>query len=302
MTAPALTARDRSTPTVALGAPLLERLYERSATTPRAASRALDARLRASYDGDLVVPLRQDRPTLLSNFVETIDGAVALEPGGRSGGGDVSGFSRTDRFVMGLLRAMSDVVVVGAGTARASSGSGWTPGGAYRPAADAFEDLRAGLGLTPQPTTLIVTRRGELDPSLPAFRDEVGPIVIAASRSAAPQLRAAGFPAHVRVETLPGAMPLAQAVIGIARRLDARLVLSEAGPHVTAQLVRDGLVDELFVTLAPQLVGRDERTFRLALLEGQALWPASPTWGRLASVRRGGDHLFLRYRLTEDGS
>jgi hypothetical protein len=56
------------------------------------------------------------------------------------------------------------------------------------------------------------------------------------------------------------------------------------------------------VTLAPQLVGRDEHTPRLALLEGQALWPTSARWGRLTSVRRGGDHLFLRYRFTEDGS
>src|SRR5205085_856490 len=108
----------------------------------------------------LRIPLRTDRPTVIANFVETIDGAVALDRIGSTGGGDVSGFSPTDRFVMGLLRALADVVLMGAGTARTSGGGGWTPGSVHPECAAAYRTLRRRLGLTQEPSTMIVTATG----------------------------------------------------------------------------------------------------------------------------------------------
>src|SRR5689334_11440885 len=74
--------------------------------------------LERRYGGVLTIPLRADRPTVIANFVTTIDGIVALGEGDLAGGGLISGFHEPDRFVMGLLRALADMVVVGAGTLR----------------------------------------------------------------------------------------------------------------------------------------------------------------------------------------
>jgi riboflavin biosynthesis pyrimidine reductase len=257
--------------------------------------------LREAYDGDLAIPLRVEGPTVIANFVETLDGAVALDRDGHSGGGAVSGFSPTDRFVMGLLRAMADVVLVGAGTVRASPGTGWTPGRAYPQAAAAYRELRERLGLPPDPTTLVVTARGDLDPSHRAFHDAALPTVIAAPAATAERLRTLGFRGGIRIEPLgDGTAVSSRDLVDLTRRLGARVVLTEGGPHVLAGLASAGLLDELFLTVAPQLVGRDHSAPRLALLEGVALAPEQARWGQLASIRRGGDHLFLRYRFSKE--
>jgi 5-amino-6-(5-phosphoribosylamino)uracil reductase len=281
----------------------LERLFEMPHTRGPSDERRLTPALRVAYDGDLIIRIRDDRPTLVANFVETIDGVVALAPGTRSGGGDVSGHDPVDRFVMSLLRALSDVVLVGAGTARAASGAGWTADGTDAATTADLAELRRASGLPPQPITLIATQTGDLDPALPAFRDPRTKVVIAGPDAAVTRLRSAGFSSDIKLVTTghdPASSP--HALMDIARDLGARLVLSEAGPHLTAELAAAGWLDELFLTLAPRLVGRDQDTPRLALLEGVALTPTAVRNGRLVSVRRAGDTMFLRYRLTEDSS
>ena len=270
-------------------------------------SRWTDARggltpaLGARYDGDLRIPLHAGRPTVVANFAETLDGVVAMDARGRTGGGEISGFSPTDRFLMGLLRALADVVLVGGSVARRSRNVARTPGAVAPDAATALAELRSSLGLPPHPTTLILTASGDLDPTLPGFAGRDAPVVIAAPDAVANRLRRAGFGRNVTVEALPGDGSVAapDAAIEIAGRLGARLVVSEAGPRILGDLLRAGRVDELFLTLAPQLAGRGPGEARLGLVEGAPLWPALPTWARLASVRRGGDHLYLRYQLEE---
>ena len=85
---------------------------------------------------------------------------------------------------------------------------------------------------------------------------------------------------------------------GLGARLGARLILTEGGPHLLGQVVGDDVLDQLFLTLAPQLVGR-AATGRLGLVEGIALSPADARWHDLVSVRRSDHHLFLRYRSRE---
>ncbi len=252
------------------------------------------------YDGPLAIPLRGDRPTVIANFVQTIDGVVALDPDERAGSGAVSGFSPTDRSVMGLLRALADVVLVGAGTVRASRGTGWTASRVYPPATDAFRDMRAQLGMAPEPTTLVVTASGELDPGHRAFADPERAITIAAPDSTADRLRCAGFRAGIAIEGLGDTEAVSpESLVALAARMRARVVLTEGGPHMVAELATNGLIDELFLTVAPQLAGRDRSVDRLGLIEGAVLWPHHARWAELASVRRAGDHLFLRYRFSE---
>ena len=70
--------------------------------------------------GQLEFPPYPGRPYVFGNFVTSLDGVVALNSAKvGSGGGEISGFNEHDRLVMGLLRAIADAVVVGAGTLRA---------------------------------------------------------------------------------------------------------------------------------------------------------------------------------------
>lgn len=247
------------------------------------------------YDAQLVIPLRDDRPTVITNFVSTIDGVVAFDPGGPGGGRAVSGGSEPDRFLMGLLRATADVVLVGAGTVRASHGRHWTPGQVHPPSADAFAAWRATLGLTPQPTAVLVTGSGVLDPDGPwhALGDQ--PTVVMTTRRGAARLRAEGTP---DVEVLGSdddtRIRMAEVIERLAAR-GCRVVLCEAGPTVLGELVAEGLVDELFLTLAPRIAGREASAPRPGLVDGVAFTPSAAPTGRLRSVMRAEDHLFLRY-------
>ena len=113
--------------------------------------------LAALHEAPLSIPLRTDRPTIVANFVSTLDGVVALDRFGASGGREISGGFEPDRFMMGLLRATADAVLVGAGTVRASRTHGWSAADAHPASADAFAGWRRKLGLTASPTTIIAT-------------------------------------------------------------------------------------------------------------------------------------------------
>jgi riboflavin biosynthesis pyrimidine reductase len=254
------------------------------------------------YDGELRIPLRRDRPTVIANFVSTLDGVVAFDAEGLSGGGEVSGFYEPDRFVMGLLRALADVVLVGAGTVRAAPKHEWTPRHVHRSSSSGYAEFRASAGLpSEQPTTMVVTARGELDPAHPGLAAADVPVVVVTTDGGAAQLAGRGFGKHVSVEAVSSRDAVPSSVpIEIAARLGARVILCEGGPHLIADLLAAGLLDELFLTVAPQIAGRDAATTRLALVEGRAFEPDDAPWSRLRSVHLTGDHLFLRYDFTAE--
>jgi riboflavin biosynthesis pyrimidine reductase len=85
--------------------------------------------------------------------------------------------------------------------------------------------------------------------------------------------------------------------VEVLRARGHELILCEGGPTLFAAFVAAGLVDELFLTLSPTLIGRPTGERRLSLLEQLA--PASGTTGTLLSLRRNDSHLFLRYRLPQ---
>ncbi len=260
-------------------------------------------RIALSYGGPLAIRLRPDRPTIVANFVESLDGVVALGTGPRGGGSDISGASQADRFVMGLLRSVADGVVVGAGTMRSAPRHEWTPRAIAPGWAADFAAWRASLGLAAQPTTVVVTSAGDIPDGHPALmRDDV-PVVIATTSRGADRLAglaerlAGGVTARrVRVEVLADAGTVApEALAALLTRLGIRLAVCEGGPHLLAGLLDAGRVDELFLTVAPQVLGRAPGAARLSFAEGHAWDPVDAAWGELRSVRRSGSHLFLRY-------
>ncbi len=265
---------------------------------------ALPDRLHDMYGGDLSIRLRSDRPTIVANFVSTIDGVVAFGTDGSSGGSEVSGFHEPDRFVMGMLRAMADVVLIGAGTARAASDHEWTARHVHPPSARRYAEWRQGLGIArAQPTTVVVTASGEIAPDHPGLSAPDVPVVLVTTSAGASRLKTFAAGSNVRVEVAPnGDWIPPHALIETLDRLGARLVVCEGGPHLIADLLSADLLDELFLTLAPQLAGRDPITPRLSLVEGAAFSVAGAPWAELRSARRSADHLFLRYRLRPDGT
>ena len=85
----------------------------------------------------------------------------------------------------------------------------------------------------------------------------------------------------------------------VCRVSHGKRILVEGGPRLLGDFYAERLVDEQFLTLAPQIAGRDAGDQRLSLVMGKAFAPRDPLWGTLIDVRRGGSHLFLRYSFAE---
>ena len=256
--------------------------------------------LEARYGGPLEIAVHPDRPTLLVNFVSTIDGVVALGPGQEAGGGVISGFFEPDRFVMALLRAAADILLVGARTIAGSSSTDWTAEHLQPELAPAIRQWRRDLGLASRATTVIVTGSGEVRLGRRGVDDPDLPVIFATTPAGERRLREQGLPPHVTVEVVgSGDRVLPDELASFLNRYRDQVVLSEGGPHLVGSLVAADLVDEIFLTLAPQVIGRDGD--RLALVEGVGFTPAHARWHELASVKRAGDHLFLRYRRARAG-
>jgi riboflavin biosynthesis pyrimidine reductase len=241
----------------------------------------LPAELAALYPGSLGF----DETRLYANFVATIDGAVAIASMPQSNK-LIAGGSAADRFLMGLLRACADAVLVGSGTLAASPGGVWTPAQAYPDAARAYDELRGMLGLSAAPEVVILSASGNIDPEHPVVA--AGALVLTTDAGAA---RLGDRAQTVSLGTGTEDDPAA-AVKALRARGHRRLLL-EGGPHVIGSFLEAGAVDELFLTISPLLVGEPET--RLGLVEGADLLPGLNT--HLLGVRRSGDHLFLRYGI-----
>ncbi len=251
------------------------------------------------FPGDLAVALVPERPTVIANFVSSVDGVVALGPSEpAAGGGEISGFSDADRFMMALLRGIADVVIVGAGTVRVGSRHEWTARRVQPALAGIFAAWRSELRLAPQPTTIVVTASGNLDPAHPGLSAPDVPVIVATTPAGAERLAARQLPPNMKVEAVgSGDRVPPGAILELVQRTGARLALCEGGPHLFGELLRARLVDELFLTMAPQVIGRDANVHRLALVEGTSFGEGHGRWSKLTAVRRAGDDLFLRYRF-----
>ena len=236
--------------------------------------------------------------------MSTLDGVVAFDVDGSSGGGEVSGSFDPDRYVMGLLRAMADVVLVGAGTVRAAPTHEWTARRVHPASAALYARWRSRMGISkPHPTTMVVTASGTLDPRHPGLATPDVPVIVATTRAGARRATLTPLGSNVSIEAVePGDRVTAPKLLDIAGSIGARLVLCEGGPHLIGDLIGAGLLDELFLTIAPQVAGRDVGAPRLGFVAGRAFPVAEAPWADLVSVRRAADHLFLRYRLDPAGS
>ena len=252
----------------------------------------------ATLYGSLRFPRQANRPYVIGNFVTTLDGVVSLNVPGQAGGGAISGFNHHDQLVMGLLRAVAEAVIVGAGTLRASPQHLWIAEVTYRPLAEVYRVLRSNLGKTEPPLNVIVTARGELNLDLPVFQLGLVPVLIITTTNGERRIRRVRhLPSWIQIEAVEDADRLSARSIlqAVDRVRHCDVILTEGGPHLIGDFFAEKSLDELFLTLAPQVAGRDQASERPNLVAGKTFAPEQALWGKLISVKRGGDHLFLRY-------
>jgi riboflavin biosynthesis pyrimidine reductase len=250
---------------------------------------ALPEELRRLYPGSLGFP----DEWLYANFVSSLDGVVSL-PGVAASNRLIADASEADLFVMALLRACADVVLIGSGTLRGSPRAVWTAEAAYPDAATALHELRRSLGLPAEPRLAIITSGAAFPADHPIL--ERRPAVLTTEAGAA-RLQPLLPGADVVAVSAGECVDLTAACAALRARGHGR-ILSEGGPHLFGSLLAGRLVDELFLTVSPLVAGRSPLgPHVLSLVEGVSLLPGRRVASVLRGIRRDGSHLFLRYAL-----
>ncbi len=260
----------------------------------------LPPRLLRLYGSLRMAPPRP-APAVFSNFVSTLDGIVSLQTRGHSGGGDISGFSAADRMVMGLLRAVADVVIVGSGTLEADPRSVWTPEAIFPGLAGAYHSLRKAMGKREAALNVVVSGGGNIDLRSPVFVSGRVPSLIITTPAGARRLSRRRPPDSVEIRAIgrsSGRIEPRAILEAVMRSTPGKRILIEGGPKLLGSFYKERLVDEQFLTLAPQIAGRMVNDGRLSLVMGNTFAPHAPLWGGLMDVRRSGSQLFLRYSFS----
>jgi riboflavin biosynthesis pyrimidine reductase len=263
--------------------------------------------LRARYDGNLSFPAAPERrPYFIANFVSTLDGVVSFNLPGQSGGAQISGSNEEDRFIMGLLRASADAVLVGSGTLQAVGPQGaWLPESVYPAAKDLYQKYRTEvLRKADDPLVVIVAGMGQLDLSSAVFHTPRTRVLVLTTEQGKKRLSQGGSEAlaSVEVKTLSTAeRRISPSAILTLLREEAgvELLLHEAGPTLFGEFLGGGFMDELFLTVAPQIAGRAAEHSRPGLVANVEFSPVTAPWWKILSVKRAADHLFLRYQVRD---
>ena len=198
----------------------------------------------------------EDRPLVAMNFVTTLDGRAAIDGRSRAIGSDA------DTAMLAGLRTRFDAVMIGAGTMRVER---------YGPM---------------EPLMVLVSGRLDLPWEAPLFAESGKALIFTASEVDPPETVA-----NLEVVRHEGAVNLREALRYLRQERGIRALLSEGGPHLHAQLQADGLVDDLFLTIAPKLSSGEEPR----ILEG----PLPETIGLdLAWLLEEDGELFAQYRRS----
>jgi riboflavin-specific deaminase-like protein len=223
----------------------------------------------------------EGRPYLVVNMIASADGRATI--GGRAGPlGDTA-----DRQLFHALRSVADAVLVGGGTVRQERYGRMVKDPARR-------RRRREQGRSEEPLACVVSGRLDLPEDLPLLGTAQARVVIVTSSQASLASPAAQVQ-YVRADR-DGMLDLHAAVRELHERYSIELLLCEGGPHLNANLVAAGLVDELLLTLAPKLGGGDpSRGESLRILAGAML--QAPVQLQLINLHQCGSELFLRYAV-----
>jgi len=266
----------------------------------------------ASYGNLGFPPSPAGRPWIYSNFVQSLDGIVSLM-GKHASGGDIAR-SNADRWLMDLLRAHADGVIMGMTTLRIERRNRGpeSRGIVFQVVEPGLRQLRERLGKGRQ-RNIFVTRAVDLDLSQwKVFDGDAVDAAVVTSPAGAERLVAQKLQPHVAIiaagdgETLdlPAAIRQLRAQLGIS------YLLCEGGPTLYGALARADLIDEKFVTIAPvetgQIVPKEQERLpeeqeitpllRPTAFSGPGFTKETMTYWTWLSCRKSGDDEFNRYR------
>jgi riboflavin biosynthesis pyrimidine reductase len=261
-------------------------------------SQGLPEAFRRAYGGDWLFDAPTDRPYMYSNFVQSRDGRISFGIPGQSGGGEVSNFNVHDQWIMGLLRARADAVIVGDVTLKIEPDHIWTHQ-YICPRETAFDDLRISFGVASNPLQTFLSLEGEFDPSLPVFaRADLHIVIFTTARGRDRAQNLDGVAAKVDLpEVGIDRVDLNRVMQVLYQDYKVKTLLCEGGPRVYGSFVAAKLIDEEFLTLSPVVIGQNAERSRPGLIEGVAFTPESAPRSIPISIKRAGDYLFLRSKL-----
>jgi riboflavin-specific deaminase-like protein len=213
------------------------------------------------------------RPYLVVNMVSSLDGKATLDWRTKGLSSDI------DRRLFHHLRTQADAVMVGAGTAREERYGRMTKN-------DELRQKRVNEGLVPDALAVVVSGRLDLPPDLPLLNDPDQRVVIAtASENELPEVQA-----HIEYARVGDDLPRLMAYLH--EEHGVRSVLCEGGPTLNSHLFAADLVDELFLTLTPKLIGG---AAALTIVAGREL--VEPLEPNLVSVAEADGELYTRWRF-----
>jgi riboflavin-specific deaminase-like protein len=194
--------------------------------------------------------------------------------------------SEHDRRLMDELRVKADAVIVGAGTVRHDG----------FPMIIRYDDLRARRQKhkgTPHPVNVILTHGLDLPIGARVFSTDDTHRIIFTTREA-PAARVKRFSKVAEVVVLPGKSLSPRSIVSQLNRRGMKSLLLEGGGEVHFAFAKAGLVERLYVTLTPRLIGGQGAP---SLLDGGGFLRRNHLKLKLESLRRRGDEVFLRYRV-----
>ena len=249
------------------------------------------------YGGDWQYQVPANRPYVYSNFVQSRDGRISFSLPDQSSGAEVSGFNLHDKWLMGLLRARADAVIVGDNTLNIEPDHIWTHQ-YICPKETAFSSLRASENLAPAPLQTLLSLEGNFNPSLPVFaRDDLNIVIFTTARGRENAKNLEGVAAKVDLPDVgTETVNLMRVMQVLHSDYKVKTLLCEGGPRVYGSMIAAKLVDEEFLALSSIVIGQDASRSRPGLIEGAAFTPENAPRSIPISLKRAGDFLFLRSR------
>lgn len=262
---------------------------------------ALPESFQTIYGSAWKLPAECDQPYVYSNFVVARDGRVSFAEPGHMSGVDVARFDTHDRWLMALLRARADAVLMGDNTLRVEPDHVWTAEFLYPEDAEAFAALRRTEGRRPMPLQVFLSLDGRISGEEAIFAVPDAHVVVATTpEGAARARRLETLEAHVEIVPFDGPrVPNADLVGWLAATHGVTTIVCEGGPRAYASVVADRCLNDEFLTLSPIVIGSAHDSPRPSLVDGIAWSTDDHPRCNLLTVHRSGDFLYLRSRYRQ---
>lgn len=262
--------------------------------------------IRDAYDSQWTIPTGQPGVYVYSNFVVSRDGRISFGEDGHSSGAEVSRHLPHDQWIMALLRARADAVMIGDGIVRREPYYLCRVEDVFPSGAMSFAKLRQLENRRERYLCVVVSLEGEMPADAAVFTDEGIDTLIATTSRGEGACRAIADSEQSRHCTVfvsdsgDGGVDLPAVLSTLKSDYQVDSLLCEGGAILYGAMLSKGLIDDEFLTLSPIVVGPpvhlNER--RPSLVDGTAFTSSSHPTSTLISVHRSENYLFIRSRYN----